>query len=55
MLKQLQEYNSSMFPPPQLDVIQHTSLSQILRSGSHINEYLSALQEHYATASEKLT
>ena len=54
-LEQLQEYNSSIFPPPQLDVIQHTSLSQILRSRSHTNEYLSALQECYATTSEELT
>ena len=43
-----------MFPPLQLDIIQHTSLSWILRSRSHINEYLSALQEHYAAASEEL-
>ena len=43
-----------MFPPPQLDVVQHTSLSQILRSRSHANKYLSTLQECYATASEEL-
>ena len=54
-LEQLQEYNSSMFPPPQLDIIQHASLSQILGSGSHTNEYLSALQECYTAASEELT
>ena len=54
-LKQLQEYNSSIFPPLQLDIIQHTSLSQILGSGSHANEYLSTLQEHYTAASEELT
>ena len=54
MLEQLQEYNSSMFPPPQLDIVQHASLSWILGSGSHANEYLSALQEHYAAASEEL-
>ena len=54
-LEQLQEYNSSMFPPPQLDIIQHTSLSWILGSGSHTNKYLSALQEHYTTISEELT
>ena len=43
-----------MFPPPQLDVIQHTSLSWILGSGSHTNEYLSALQECYTATSEEL-
>ena len=55
MLEQLQEYNSSMFPPLQLDVVQHASLSWILGSGSRANEYLSALQEHYTAASEELT
>ena len=44
-----------MFPPLQLDIIQHTSLSWILGSRSHANEYLSALQEYYTTASEELT
>lgn len=52
--EQLQEYNSSTFPPPQLDVVQHASLSRILGSGSRANEYLSALQERYAAASEEL-
>ena len=54
MLEQLQEYNSSIFPPLQLDVIQHTSLSQILGSGSCASKYLSALQECYTTTSEEL-
>ena len=54
MFKQLQEYNSSTFPPSQLDIVQHASLSWILGSRSHTNEYLSALQEHYTAASEEL-